>query len=306
MKMICTLALLATPCLSAFSSEKVYVWGFSTRSSEKNEHTKNLTAEFEVALTKALCLSLLNRREFDQIKAQRDNESAIHSIESIHPDMISALKTSQATGVIFGEVFDDASDGQIRVQVTLQSLASEILGMASVRINRGKISDGESRDAYMSELANDLCKFVPGTYSTPPNQTSGAPGFQETFGNLTVTLKECRLTGKKLTCSYQVVSSEDARLGINSNSTENPRSKVFADGHEMIATMATLGSSSSFNRYHSERWANLNLIADIPANATLPFDFIPQDADTIDVLQISGSYMGTLFQLRFRNIPITK
>ena len=156
-KLLLTILLLST--LSVSGSEKIYVWDFTTRDLQINESTTNLTIEFETALQSVGCLSLIDRRSLDQILQQRASERAIYDLENASPNMLKELKIRNATGVIFGEIYDDKNSGQIRIQVKLQDFTGQIVRISSIRMDRGKISDGISRELYMSTLAKQFCEF---------------------------------------------------------------------------------------------------------------------------------------------------
>lgn len=132
----------------------IYVWNFSTRDSEQDELTTNLTQEFEEALIQSKRFQVLERRKYDRLLAQKDNEKAILNIEGISSTALKNLKANQANAVVFGEMHDDIQSGQIKVTVTIQTFDGKKLDMQSIRFTRGKRFNPESRELAMKELVN--------------------------------------------------------------------------------------------------------------------------------------------------------
>jgi len=134
----------------------IYVWDFGTRNGEKNELTANLTNEFEEVLIQSKRCVVLERRNYDRLLAQKDNERAILKIEGISPTTLNNLKAHQANTVVFGEVYDDVESGQIKVTVVFQKFDGVKLTQQSILFSRGKRLDAESRKNAMQELARQI------------------------------------------------------------------------------------------------------------------------------------------------------
>lgn len=160
MGIVTSLLLSLTLHISVYAQDSVnlYIWDFGTRDGKMDVTTQNLTIEFEEALIQARCCSILNRRSYDKLMSQKDNEKAIMMIEGISDFSLQNLKALNAYGVIFGEVYDDIQSGDMRITVQLQTFDGKIVAQDSIRIPRGKIPDGTSRETNMQKLAEGLCK----------------------------------------------------------------------------------------------------------------------------------------------------
>jgi hypothetical protein len=99
----------------------VYIWEFGTRDGTKSEITRNLTQEFETAFIHTRCCSVLERRSYDRLMSQKENEKALMSIDGIADSSVGTLKTLEADAVIFGEVYDDVTSGEVKISVTVQN-----------------------------------------------------------------------------------------------------------------------------------------------------------------------------------------
>ncbi|WP_420209219.1 hypothetical protein [Candidatus Electronema sp. JC] len=154
----------------------VYIWEFGTREGQKTETTRNVTQEFEGAFIRTQCCSVLERRNYDLLMSQRENEQAIMSMEGIADASVNTLKTLEADAVVFGEVYDDVQSGEVKIIVAVQNFAGKSLTSQSVRFSRGKLSDAASREESMKALAEKVCsalvekkivqrKFLPVNYS---------------------------------------------------------------------------------------------------------------------------------------------
>jgi hypothetical protein len=138
----------------------VYIWEFGTREGQKNETTRNVTQEFEGAFIRTQCCSVLERRNYDLLMSQRENEQAIMSMEGIDDDSADNLKKLKADAVVFGEVYDDVQSGEVKIIVAVQNFAGKSLISQSVRFSRGKLSDAASREESMKALAEKVCSAL--------------------------------------------------------------------------------------------------------------------------------------------------
>ncbi|GAK50697.1 hypothetical protein U14_01930 [Candidatus Moduliflexus flocculans] len=161
----------------------LYVWDFGTRNGEKNELTDNFTVEFEDALIQANCYSVLERRNYDRLMSQKDNERAIMTVEGISDYSLQNLQVLEANAVIFGEVYDDVQSGEIKITALVQAFDGQKLTTKSVKLSRGKRLDMGSREESMQELARLLCSDLRDT--NVPIITI-APGSQKIGQNLVI------------------------------------------------------------------------------------------------------------------------
>lgn len=179
--MIIILSLIIVPLqIRAEGGWNVYVWDFTTRDGARNDLTRNFTREFEGELIRDGCCKVLERRHFDRLIAQKDNEKAVLALEDVSPESIDGFKTIGAGGFVFGEILDDVESGEIDVKVTLQVFTGEKAVFESIRFSRGKRLDGTSRETKMRELAGKFCRSLknlsPGAASRekPPNSVETA------------------------------------------------------------------------------------------------------------------------------------
>ena len=151
----------AVNCSAAHGGQyKLYVWEFGTRDGSRNELTASLTREFEEALMKESCVVVLERRNYDKLMSQKDTEKAIMAIDGISDYSLRNLKTIEASGVIFGEVYDDVQSGEIKVTARVQKFDGQNMAFDSVRLSRGRRFDAASRERSMDELAFSMCSSL--------------------------------------------------------------------------------------------------------------------------------------------------
>lgn len=153
---VCILSLIffLSPCptiAGSADSIRCYVWDFAMRNGTKNELTRQLTIEFEEKLTRKQFCTVLERRDYARLIAQKDNEKAVLRLEGISTATVDTLKANDANTVVFGEVYDDINSGAYKVTVTFQSFAN-IKNVWSVRIPRGVINDAASREKAMEDI----------------------------------------------------------------------------------------------------------------------------------------------------------
>lgn len=152
-------SIIVTPAQTqTLSNLTIYVWDFSTREGRTTDITTNLTKEFEEALIQCRRFQILERRRYDRLLAQKDNEKAILKMEGISLSTLNNLKTIQANAVIFGEVYDDIENGSIKVTIICQTFDGRILFQQSSSFLRGLRFHAPSREAAMQEIVNNLPK----------------------------------------------------------------------------------------------------------------------------------------------------
>lgn len=138
----------------------MYIWEFGTRKGIKDEATRNLTQEFETAFIGTQCCTVLERRSYDRLMQQKENEKAVMSIDGIADTSVKTLKTLEAGAVLFGEVYDDVTSGEVKVSAIVQDFAGKSLVKQSIRFSRGKLSDAASREESMNALAEQVCSAL--------------------------------------------------------------------------------------------------------------------------------------------------
>jgi hypothetical protein len=134
----------------------VYVWDFITRDGEKNELTTNLTEEFEEPLVKCGCFIVLERRNYARLIAHIDNEKAIAQIESISTTTLDSLIFYHANMVVFGEVYYDINNGEIKITVTFEKFDGT-KNMLSTRLGMEPATHAKNREKAMKKLVKEIC-----------------------------------------------------------------------------------------------------------------------------------------------------
>jgi len=137
-----------------------YVWLFSATGAEAESLAGTVTEEFEEALVKAGCLPIVERRKLPDLQSHQKQEQRIAGANSLSPGDRSVLSTARADAVVFGKITDDIQGGQVKIAVTLETLAGVTLANTSVRISRGKRLVAEERERRMADLASDVCNVV--------------------------------------------------------------------------------------------------------------------------------------------------
>jgi len=290
-----------------WASNKVYVWKFSTQDSELSQYIDALTREFELALSQQNCLDLVTRRQLDRNLFHGQSEEGIQTISGINESVKSELKTQKANGVIFGEVINDKVSGHIRIQVVLESLSSDILGMSRALINKGKIFDAETRERHMFQMAKSLCEHIPNHSASSTKKNEALDEHQQSFRELTISIQECELLGDKIIVKFKALCEMDIQVAINAKDYRYNRSRIILNGEEIIAHKASFGADSS--RVNSSAladfWARSDLVNGIHVNGTLEFHANRVNAEKIDLIEISGALKDIAhFLLRFKDIKI--
>ena len=139
------------------SDSLVYVWDFTSQDSTMDDIVDKLTVEFEEALIKKGCYVVLERRKYDRLISQKDNERSILNIEGISSTTLDSLKFYKAALVIFGEVYDDIESGEIKVTVSFQAFNGEKIKQQSILFRRGLRIDAKSREKEMEKLVEEIC-----------------------------------------------------------------------------------------------------------------------------------------------------
>ena len=162
-KTLFVIILMTVLSLQANNSDSlIYIWDFTSKDSkdpniDMDYITERLTDEFEEALIKSGCYTVLERRKYDRLITHKDNERSILGIEGISSATLDSLKFYQARVVIFGNVFNDIPSDEIKVTVTFQSFSGEKLKIESIRFRRDSVGDATSREKAMEKLVEEIC-----------------------------------------------------------------------------------------------------------------------------------------------------
>lgn len=107
--------------VQAKTAFNVYIWEFGTRNGTRDEATRNITHEFETAFIGTQCCTVLERRNYDRLLQQKENEKAVMSIDGITDASVNTLKTLEADVIMFGEVYDDIASGEVKVSAVFRT-----------------------------------------------------------------------------------------------------------------------------------------------------------------------------------------
>jgi len=192
-----------------YNELKVYVWEFGTRDEKKNELTANLTREFEETLIKQHCAMVLERRNYDKLMSQKDNEKSIMSIEGISAFSMKNLQAIEASGVVFGEIYDDVQSGELKIIAKVQRFNGQNMAFDSVRLPRGRRFDAASRESSMKELAIKICSSLSHKSPEPPSGNNKAsPPIIHSF----TTDKNILKQGQSVTLFWNTTNSSVVKL----------------------------------------------------------------------------------------------
>ena len=164
------------------------------RNGVRNELTRQLTVEFEEELTQKKVCTVLERRNFARLIAQKDNEKAVLRLEGISTTSLDTLRANNANAVVFGEVYDDINSGEYRIAVTLQNFDNS-KSVWSVPVRRGLINDAVSREKAMGELVDRIAD---------ESQAAGREvDKKKVYEEISTTLNEFVLRAKDLKDAFQ-------------------------------------------------------------------------------------------------------
>jgi len=286
LKALVATALLAAIARAAGDRPTVYVADFVTRDREVTPTTMKLTSEFETALSGAGQYEILERRDFDKLRAEAKNETAIAEIGGLPAALASALKTKRAEMVVFGEVFDDVDSGQVSVSVSFVTFSGEKKRLLNTKIPRGKINDADTRTAAMEELVRKIAT------SSRKIAEIEARGFR-------FQVARARASDRVVIVELTITNNEeDKQLRLSCSQT------VFFDEKGNRAKAASVRLANLVGRTS----VSLDTISGVPIKATVEFSGVAPSATTIARLDLSGwdSLRRDAFVASLRNIPIER
>lgn len=283
-----TLTVTALACVLAHAASAkpaVYVADFFTRDREVTPLTMKLTGDFEVALGSTNKYEILERRDFDKLRAEAKNEAAIAEVSGLSAELVSALKTKNAEMVVFGEVFDDIDSGQVSVTVSFVTFSGEKKLLLNAKIPRGKINDGDTRTAAMEELVKRIV-------------SSSRKVVQTELNGLLFQVTRCRASDRVVTLDLLITNNEeDKRLKMLIYNT------VLFDnrGNRIKASSVRLANQVGEN-------VQLDLISGVPIKAAVEFQGVSPDAPSIARVDIQcwESIREREFLTSFRNLLIER
>ncbi len=136
----------------------VYVWDFVSHHEKNDKLTTNLTNEFEAALISTKCCDVLERREYYNVIAHIKNEG--FTMEGVSDTAKQNFKTIGANGVIFGKIYDEVENDEVKISMTLQSFDGRKIASEHIRLSGEKSKNSLHRELKMKELAKQLCRSL--------------------------------------------------------------------------------------------------------------------------------------------------
>lgn len=295
------LVLLAGAAAGQAAGERppTYVWLFSATGAEAESLTDTVTEEFEEALVKAGCLPIVERRKLPDLQSHQKQEQRIAGANSLSLSDRSVLSTARADAVVFGKITDDIQGGQVKIAVTLETLAGVTLANTSVRISRGKRLDAEEREGRMAELASEVCGAL-GFKKKEPGANGGDPGghvpenatLSARFGNVSYRVVNALHTGRELQV-WLVATNAGANLET-AISFDSSLTDTSGNEHQESARMAG-GKRGGLD------WFWVTLPYNVPTRFGLAFETVVPNITLIPYMRIKMRDQGWL---EFRNIPV--
>lgn len=175
---------------------------------------------------------------------------------------------------------------------------------------------GEVFSAAATEMVKDkevlalLNAGVPETKADSPSGTAArSANLKITSDDFTFKLSGCRRAGQRITCEFSVMNnaSEDRGFFLYGNERESSR-LIDSGGNELYPSTFKLGSANGDRRI----WLSLQLVPQVPTNASLTFLDPSAKVNSINLLRIAFRREGKSLGIRgpqydyadFKNIPI--
>lgn len=193
----------------------VYIWNFDAKDTSSNDLAESVTEEFEQALIKSRTCIVLQRRHYQKLFNQRQQEAGRKGLEGFDKASIEIIKSKDANLVIFGEVHDDNNSGQIKISAFVQDFNSQILASESIYGPRSIKLDPQSRMEYIVKLVDLLAS--PGNTQQVSGQDKELPSTKDalpiakTVADLRVTLTEVKLSGTNLEINFELINRAQTR-----------------------------------------------------------------------------------------------
>ena len=295
--MIRTLAFILLTFVSATAGAEVssvYVWDFATREGQQTDLTKNLTREFEEALTSLSGrFAVLNGRDPNRFLQHRKNVATIQSLAGASRDLVAEMEAFKVDQVIFGEVYDDAASGELVLTITFETLEGKKVLIKSGSMKRGLQNDRNARIAMTQEIVSALGARTQNVH----RQTSGGFIFE---------LDECNRASRTITCSFTVTNdNEDRYLEVYSKLT--PGTRLFDDQNNQLLPADNRASVTVANQTRNTHVGTKAFLpASIPTQVVVTFDKASTSAVKIVRLDLScqESDHDKKFTVTFKNIEI--
>jgi hypothetical protein len=275
--------LLAMPAVGqATSPPIVYVWDFSDRDGKEDDLTRSLTEEFEEALIKTDCCTVLQRRTYARIFQQRENEKSILSLSNLSRSTVQDLEAKEANTVVLGQVHDDTKSGQLKISVSFEKFSGLIEKTASVYMAKYDVNNPKKRVAAISELIDEL-KLEP----------TGDPIDVKPIDEWEFALIGCERIGKNVKCSVTVKSNYRDR-----NYKSYPAKAFDEYGYEYRSRTQQLANKSGGN-------ISTLLIDGIKASGFIIFENVSSRAYKFPLLELDvrGDDLSTT-KIQFRDVKI--
>ena len=308
LRILIVLILFAVPV--SVRSANLVVWDFAYRNGTTDDITRNLTYEFEEALTKPGKFKILDRRTFARLQAVIDNEKALRQTGRVSSTTISSLRGLGADTVVFGDVFDDIDSGEISITATFQDFQGAKILIRSVQMPRGRVRDASSR----REAVTSLVDAIIGTSTS--TQTTARKIHRVESNGFIFDLETCTLAARSVQCRFTVTNNGENRLlyiihntnyGYAGKWQPKPDAKtVLYDEFSNEASLVRAQLASSATQEGRRSVVGAKLISGRPAEALIRFESVASKATIASSLEIScvDDETGEVFVVEFKNVEL--
>jgi len=207
------------------NKKKGYVIDFTLHDGKMTSETALFTEEFEEALIQTGLVDLLQRRYYDKLFSQLQNERGIMRLEDVPQAAIDTLKSLEASFFIFGVIAaDHIEEMTIKITVTAQNFDGKILAKESTSMDREKIYDKKSRRMKMNELVESF-SFLKGSKTDKPKYKppvfAGWLGFYPGVGHIYAgEMRKGILVGATFACGIWLIVASG--YDVETDETEIP------------------------------------------------------------------------------------
>ncbi len=263
---------------NVLKDKTVYVWNFDAKDTSSNDLAESVTEEFEQALIKSRTCIVLQRRHYQKLFNQRQQEAGRKGLEGFDKEAVEIIKSKDAELVIFGEVHDDRASGQVKISAFIQNFDSQILASESVYGPRSIKLDPQSRMEYAIKLvgmlasSGDKQQKSESNKKLPPTAKNELP-IAQTVANFRVTLTEIILNGTSLEINFEIINRAQTRNLI----FPAGYTVLYDDtGRELKPTKITLGELQN----------EKTLVPGVPVNMKISFQGVFDDVIWIPQLKL--------------------
>lgn len=264
---------------------RVYVWDFKTNLQGQDRlRAKQLSDEFETVLIQSGNFDVLERKSFAALLTQEAAETDL--IARIPDAARTQLRKEQADGVIFGDVFEDVSAGEILVTISIQTFEAKKLWQDTRSLKKDELFVQANRMA----VARALLPLA------PSGSAGGSPQGLRTAKKLAngflFDLQGCTKSSPNIVCTIEITNNEDQR-----DLELYPIRALDEESREATAERLVLaGRGGSYS-------VNKTLASRAPASLEITLSPMGRNSAILRSLEI-GCRSQTNFSVVFRNILV--